>query len=116
MSDLRDLPAHWRGRAEMLKPYAPAGAQAFEDAAAELDSALFSHDMEAMNLKQAAEESGYSAEHLGRLLKAGKLPNAGKKGAPKLLRKDLPRKALKATGTEGRFQRILRQADTARIR
>jgi len=45
-----------------------------------------------LNLQQAAEESGYSADHLGRLVKDGEIPNAGRTKAPRILRKDLPRK------------------------
>jgi len=45
-----------------------------------------------LNLQQGAVESGYSADHLGRLVKDGAIPNAGRQKAPKVLRKDLPRK------------------------
>ncbi len=46
-----------------------------------------------MNLTQAAEESGYSDDHLGRLVKDGTIPNAGRPGAPLIRRGLLPRKA-----------------------
>ena len=46
-----------------------------------------------LNLREAAEESGYSADHLGRLVREGKVPNAGRPNAPKIRRADLPRKA-----------------------
>ncbi len=35
----------------------------------------------------------YSADHLGRLVREGKLPNAGREGAPRIRLQDLPRKA-----------------------
>ena len=44
------------------------------------------------NLTQAASYSGYSREHLGRLVKAGKICNAGRPCAPRIRRGDLPRK------------------------
>lgn len=46
-----------------------------------------------LSLTVAAAESGYSAGHLGREVKAGRIPNAGRPNAPKILRRDLPRKA-----------------------
>ena len=45
-----------------------------------------------LNLQQGAAESGYSPDHLGRLVKAGEIPNAGRENAPRILRKHLPRK------------------------
>ena len=38
-------------------------------------------------------ESGYSEDHLGRLVRAGTLRNYGRKGAPRVRRGDLPRRA-----------------------
>jgi hypothetical protein len=37
--------------------------------------------------------SGYSADHLGELVREGKIPNAGRKNAPLIRRLDLPMKA-----------------------
>ena len=45
-----------------------------------------------LSLVEAASESGYSADHLGRLVRDGKIPNAGRPGAPRIARKHLPRK------------------------
>ena len=39
-----------------------------------------------------SRESGYSADHLGRLVRDGKIPNAGRPGAPRIARSHLPRK------------------------
>jgi hypothetical protein len=46
-----------------------------------------------LNLTAAAVESGYSADYLGRLVKNGAIPNAGRPNAPSIRRSDLPRKA-----------------------
>ena len=45
------------------------------------------------SLVEASRESGYSADHLGRLVREGKTPNAGRPGARRVALKDLPRKA-----------------------
>jgi len=50
------------------------------------------HADELLNLRTAARESGYSADHLGRLVHEGKIPNAGRPHAPRIRRADLPRK------------------------
>jgi hypothetical protein len=48
---------------------------------------------EALALTDAAKESGYSANHLGRLVRSGEIENIGRSNAPKIRRRDLPRKA-----------------------
>lgn len=46
-----------------------------------------------LNLAEAAETSGYSADYLGRLVRSGAIPNAGRNHAPRIRMEDLPRKA-----------------------
>ncbi len=48
--------------------------------------------LESLSLEQASAESGYSVDHLGRLVREGILPNAGEPYAPRIRRCDLPRK------------------------
>jgi hypothetical protein len=45
-----------------------------------------------MTLQEGAEECGYSKAHLGRMVRNGSISNAGKKHAPRVLRRDLPTK------------------------
>lgn len=45
---------------------------------------------EELNLTQAAELTGYSADHLGKLVRKGTLTNYGKKGSPRVRRSELP--------------------------
>jgi len=87
-----DLPALWRERAELLRPYAPQVARAFEDAAEALESSLLAAEGDLLDLRAAAAESGYSTDHLARLLRDGKLRNAGRSRSPRIRRADLPRK------------------------
>lgn len=89
----RDLPARWRSKAEGLRPFAEPVARAFEDAADDLEHALQAEADELLTLAQAAEASGYSTDYLGRLLRSGRLHNAGRQHAPRVRRSELPRRA-----------------------
>lgn len=45
-----------------------------------------------VTLTRAAEISGYSADHIGRLVRQGKLKNVGRRGVPRVISSDLPRR------------------------
>lgn len=90
---LIELLTSWRARAEELKPFAPAAAEAFHQCATDLEVALRDERAETFNLTEASRESGYTAGHLARLIKGGKIPNAGTSSRPRIRRADLPRKA-----------------------
>ena len=89
-----DLPTQWRQRAQLLREWGsdPHTARLWEMAAGELDHALGAGGDEALCLVEAAEESGYSADYLGSLIRRGKIPNAGRKHSPKIRRFHLPTK------------------------
>lgn len=97
---LQSLIAAWRARADELRPYATPAAAAFDRAADELERHLTALELEPLNLQQAAAESGYSPDHLGRQVKQGKIPNAGRPRAPLILRRDLPRKPAALPGVD----------------
>ena len=59
---------------------------ALESCAAELEATLRERDETTLSLTEAARESGYSADHLGRLVRDGKIPNTGRPGAPRIAR------------------------------
>ena len=114
---LVDLASEWRSKAKLFRAHAEESlALAYEKCASELEEALGREDSRTLTLKQAAEAGGYSAEHLGRLVREGTIPNAGRLGAPRIARRDLPRKpdmaADTATGHISRTQ-IVRSAINA---
>jgi len=90
-----ELPAVWRRQAAELRQWAAAesAAVALERAADQLDDALRRQDDEPLTLMQAAAESGYSVDHLGRQISRGKIPNVGRRNAPRVRRADLPKKS-----------------------
>ena len=47
---------------------------------------------EILSLAAASSESGYSSDHIARLIRKGTIPNAGRPNAPRVRRGDLPRK------------------------
>ena len=44
---------------------------------------------ELLSLTEAAERTGHSPDHIGRLVREGKVPNAGRKNAPRVRVRDL---------------------------
>ncbi len=50
-------------------------------------------DDELLSLTDAAARCGYSADHLGALIRASKIRNYGRKNAPRVKLSELPRKA-----------------------
>jgi hypothetical protein len=115
VSGPEELVAAWRDKAASLRRYAPGVANAWDDAAGELEASLRSTGADLLTLEAAARECGYSADHLGRLVKRGKLTNHGREHAPKVRRVDLPRKPSKvvrlAVGPKGpNMEAITREA------
>ena len=88
------LLTRWRDEAGTLRRRgATAQAVVLESCAEELESALQQQHDEPLNLTQASRVSGYSRGHLGRLVRQGTLPNAGRRNAPRIRASDLPVKA-----------------------
>lgn len=89
-----ELVEDWKARARKLREWAAAeeAAKAWEAAAAELEAVVVGHAERRLNLQEAAAASGYSPDHLGRLLREGRVPNAGRTHAPRIRAGDLPLK------------------------
>lgn len=90
---LHELVTTWRARAASLETFAADGpARATLICAEELEQALRTEALTIVSLQDAAALSGYSTDHLARLIKTGALENAGRKHAPRIRVADLPRK------------------------
>lgn len=88
---LTGLPGAWRDKATDLEAFGAAPqATALRWAATQLEHALGEAGERTLTLTEAAAATGYSADHLGRLVRDGRLPNAGRPNAPKIRAKDLP--------------------------
>ena len=95
--DLACLADKWEADATKLREYGQeSAARVAELHAHQLREALRAAADESLTLAEAAAESGYSKRRLRELVSEGSVPNAGRKGAPRIRRGDLPRKA-KAT-------------------
>ncbi len=87
------LASQWRDEAETLRRRgATAQAVVLESCAEELETALREHDLEALTLNEASQESGYSYSALQKKVASDELPNMGSKNCPRVRRGDLPRK------------------------
>ena len=88
-----DLVSEWRSAAKLFREHEQAAtAVVYEKCADQLEAVLELETEATLSLQEASAESGYSADHLGRMIREEKIPNAGKPGAPRIANKDLPRK------------------------
>lgn len=90
-AEIRDRWEARRDEWERLHVMLP-GAEVAREVLDDLNAIIAGEGNFPLSLIDAARESGYSAGHLGREIKAGRIPNAGRENAPKILRRDLPRK------------------------
>ena len=91
--ELRMLPASWRETAALFRDHADESvALAYERCADELERGLAENGSKLLTLREASRTSGYSADHLGRLIRDGKIRNAGRKNRPLIRTEELPTK------------------------
>jgi len=87
------LSAHWQGHASILRRWgATAQAAAVELCASELEDEARAFSLESLSLGQAEEESGFTYSTLEKMVRSGRIPNAGSRGHPRIRRCDLPKK------------------------
>ena len=85
------LAERWRSRSGELQQLAAHGqAATLTVAASELEALVASAGDDLLTLVEAARVSGYSADHLSHEVKQSRIPNAGRKYAPRIRRSDLP--------------------------
>lgn len=86
--------AKWEHEAEVLlrREALINGATLCEELLRDVRELLAEESERLLSLSEAAKASGYSADHLGRLVRSGTIPNAGRPNAPRLRYGDLPRK------------------------
>ena len=87
---------------------------------ADLEGMADVHEDAPLSLTQASQEGGVSTRQLARLIEDGKLENVGRKGAPRVRRRDIPRKAvaertIASSDTMGVSLRMARQVVTSKI-
>jgi hypothetical protein len=86
------LPEMWRKRAEFLSDFGDQNcARLWQIAAAELDQATRAMGEETLSLVEAAQLSGYTADHLGSLVRSSKIPNHGRRAVMEWLDGSRPR-------------------------
>ena len=90
-----DFTSRWRARRDELARLGALveGVKLCDEVLADAEALFRSEEHDVLTLTEAAQESGYSAGHLGRLVRDGTIPNVGRPNAPKIRRADLPRKA-----------------------
>lgn len=88
-----DMAREWTDRASEFRRF---GSGQLADTtlalAAELVARAADYSEEPLDLAAASRESGYTRSHLARLVRAGRIPNVGRRGQPQIRRRDLPTK------------------------
>jgi hypothetical protein len=96
-----DLITRWKARRdefERLDAHV-SGATLCNEMLQDFESLIDTEQNDLLTLQESARLSGYSEDHLGRLIRKGKLTNHGRPGAPRIRRSDLPRKPSRAVAT-----------------
>ena len=89
--NVRGLVAEFRAAADLFRSHADERvACTYERCARRLEEVVHFLEETPLTLAEAAEWGGYSTDHLGRLVRAGKIRNAGRLGSPRVRRADVP--------------------------
>lgn len=98
-----ELVERWRTRREEWSKLGAFvdGAAVAEEILADIAALIEYQTHLPVDVVTASQVSGYSADHLRRLISQGKLRNAGRKGAPKLFLADLPKRPQRVAPSQG---------------
>jgi len=103
---LSELVRRWREDANVLRHCGhERTATLCERHAEEMAAAWRDFQEEGLSVRQAAQESGYSESRLYRLVEAGCVRNVGKTRAPRIARRDVPKKPGKRSPELMRLER-----------
>jgi len=92
------LAQRWRDEAAVVGKYDVSLGKVLTLHADELEAAEREAGAVPLTLSQAAAESGYSPDRLRHLVSSGQVANAGRRGAPRIRRADLPHKPGRGSG------------------
>ncbi len=103
---LATLAERWRNDAAVLRRHGhERSADQLERRATEVEDAWRATALEALTIKEASKETGYSESHLYALVENGAVENIGKPGAPRIRRADLPAKSNRLVRRELEIER-----------
>lgn len=69
-----------------------------------------------LTLREASELSGYSVDHLARLVRQSSIPNAGRLHSPRIREGDLPRRPRRFARSEKRSYDVMADARSLGVR
>ena len=86
------LKAKWMAEADRYRQddARVAAAKLIDRFVGDVDALLAADAEDILTLTEASTRSGYSRGHVGRLVRQGTLPNAGRRNAPRIRASDLP--------------------------
>lgn len=89
-----ELLAKWRRESDTMRRrgVSVAGAVLCDEILRDIEALFESEDGALLTLGEASAHSGYTVDHLSKLVREGKVPNAGRWHAPRIRARDLPRK------------------------
>lgn len=99
--NISDLMQKWADERDLLARFGchVDGAKLLDTLLLDLAKVDRSLRSEVLTLPEAARESGYTVDHIGRLVREGRLTNAGRHHAPRVIRGELPTKRRQSIAT-----------------
>jgi len=93
LTAIASLILEWEQDLEVLARHKAAQADWLEARITQLKETLTKDGDQLLTLRDAAKLTGYSVDHIGRLVRNGEVPNAGRPRSPRVRKGDLPLKA-----------------------